>query len=119
VEVVEVDVRERNKQEVGEHPQDRVSRWQLQPREQVDRPRPEGEGQGLDHEQRLRVRKREVKGNEQEEDRREMVAQQGVGDRHRLAHGRFERAALGGVPEDLVEQTKVEAERVIGLMPKH
>ena len=53
-----------------------------------------------------------------QKDRREVVAQQGVGDGQRLAHGRLEETSLRGVPEDLVEQPKVEAKRVVRLVPE-
>ncbi len=48
-----------------------------------------------------------------------MVSQQGVGDWERLAHRRLEGASLSRVPEDLIEEAKVEAKRVVRLVAQH
>src|SRR5207245_10133375 len=119
VEVIEVDVSERNEQEVDRVPCERIAPWQLQPGQQVYGPGAQRESEGLGDQERLRVGEREVERHQDQEQRREVVSEQGVGEGQRLAHGRFERPALGGVPEHLVEQAQVEPERVVGLVTQH
>ena len=115
MEIEEIDEGDRQEEEVDRRPYESdEARLELESRQQVERPNAKRQEQRLDDDERLGTGDQGISRQQQQKDGREMVRQVRVRLRLDQAHRGFEEAALGRVPEDLVEDPEVRSQGVIG-----